>query len=325
MDVANKEALYVVAPMIGNTNTLSEYEYSLNYSTFEANPASATLLSPIGDATDTGFVWAGTFGRFAAAGGTTYDLSVPFSEAVVDITAISPIAYNTGIYMHKDHPDLDALYSDYAGAAVDSTVVTESEMKENVQTLINNAIYTMPITANIETGAVYSIYNPAAAQSISGGANAKKQLGYMKMDNMIAAGDRSFKMSFDANDQYLLGGRSCGAFLFMAPNNISTLSVDGDNKQGTKKIAYGDNNSVSVDIVFQYRMTDYAGNDPSTDIGRVGGFAKLAFSNLTYTKVLGIDIFDKFDSQFTFDLEVFARYAPKGKNLSSIRAAQLIR
>jgi hypothetical protein len=311
--------------LIGVTNTLSEYEYSLKYSAFEAVPATVTLLTASGDAGDTGFVWAGTFGRFAAGVGTTYDLSGVFGETVVDIASIGALDYNTGIYMHKDHPDLDVIYSDYASAAVDSTAVTETEMKENVQALVNNALYTMPITANIETGAVYSIYNPASTQSISGGANAKKQLGYMKMDNMIAAGDRSFKMSFDANDQYLLGGRSCGAFLFMAPNNISTLSVDGDNKQGTKKIAYGDNNSVSVDIVFQYRMTDYAGNDPSTDIGRVGGFAKLAFANLTYTKVLGIDIFDKFDSQFTFDLEVFARYAPKGKNLSSIRAAQLIR
>ena len=325
MDVSNKEALYVVAPMISGTDTLTEYEYNLNYSTFEGDPTTVTLLTPAGDAGDTGFVWAGTFGRFAAGVGTTYDLSGPFGESVVDIASIGVVDYNTGIYMHKEHPDLDVIYSDYASAATNSAAVTETEMKESVQALIDNAIYTMPITANIETGAVYSIYNPAGAQSVSGGVNAKKQLGYMKMDNMIAAGDRSFKMSFDANDQYLLGGRSCGAFLFMAPNNISTLSVDGDNKQGTKKIAYGDNNSVAVDIVFQYRMTDYAGNDPSTDLGRVGGFAKLAFSNLTYTKVLGIDIFDKYDSQFTFDLEVFAKYAPKGKNLSSIRAAQLIR
>jgi hypothetical protein len=72
-------------------------------------------------------------------------------------------------------------------------------------------------------------------------------------------------------------------------------------------------------------MTDYAGNDPATDIGRIAGRAKVGISNLTYTKKLGIDIFDKFDNRFSFDLEVFAKYKAKGANLNSIRAAQLIR
>ena len=142
---------------------------------------------------------------------------------------------------------------------------------------------------------------------------------------MIAAGDRSFKMSFDANDQYMLGGRSCGAFLFISPTNINSLSVDGDNKQGTKKLFYGENNSVAIDVVFQYRMTDYAGDDPATDLGRIAGQTGLGISNLTYTKKIGIDIFDNAENRFSFDLEVFARYSPKGNNLNSVRAAQLVR
>ena len=153
----------------------------------------------------------------------------------------------------------------------------------------------------------------------------KKQLAYMEMDNMIAAGDRSFKMSFDVNDQYLLGGKSCGAFLFLSPINMNTLSVDGDTKQSTKKVLSGNNNGISLDIVFQYRMTDYFGDDAASDIGRIGGFGKFGYGNLTYTKVLGLDIFDKFNEQFSFDLEVFAKYSPKGKNLNSIKAAQLVR
>lgn len=143
-------------------------------------------------------------------------------------------------------------------------------------------------------------------------------------------GDRTFKMSFDANDQYLLGGRSCGAFLFLSPINLNTLRVAGDTKQSNKIIEkrVGDldnSNAISVDIIFQYRMTDYFGNDPDSDIGRIGGQAKLRFPNLTYTKKIGLDIFDKHDQQFSFDLEVFAKYSPKGKNLNSIRAAKLTR
>ena len=72
-------------------------------------------------------------------------------------------------------------------------------------------------------------------------------------------------------------------------------------------------------------MTDYYGNDPLLDIGRIGGLTKYGFGNLTYTKKLGLDIFDKFNEQFSFDLEVFAKYSPKGKNLNSVRAAQLVR
>ena len=72
-------------------------------------------------------------------------------------------------------------------------------------------------------------------------------------------------------------------------------------------------------------MTDYFGNNESTDTGRIGGFARLAYNNRTCTKKIGLDIFDKYGEQFSFDLEVFAKYGPKGKNLNSIRAAQLLR
>jgi hypothetical protein len=325
MDVSNKEALYITEPMVGGTSALTEYEYGLSYAAFE-NATAPTLLVADGDANDTDFIWAGTFGRSTGGNTEPYDLLTGFVKEVVDVVALNTIGsvnYNTGIYMHKDHPDLQGLYSDYVLNASAANAVTDAELQASVKALVDNAIYTMPIPATIETGGVYSIYDPNNVGSSN--VNSKKQLAFMQMNGMIAAGDRSFKMSFDANDQYLLGGRSCGAFLFLAPININTLSVDGDNKQGSKKIFYGENNSVAVDVVFQYRMTDYAGNDPSTDIGRIAGQTGLGISNLTYTKKIGIDIFDKYDAEFSFDLEVFARYNAKGKNLNSVRAAQLVR
>ena len=162
---------------------------------------------------------------------------------------------------------------------------------------------------------------------------AKKQLGYRVLDHdEIQNGEveRSFKMSFDVNDQFLLGGKSVGAFLYLSPINLNTLSVDGDTKQSRKQIkgrvaSQDTSNGLSVDIVFQYRMTDYYGNNATQDRGRIGGQAKLTFPNLTYTKKIGLDIFDKYDEQFSFDLEVFAKYRSKGKSLNSIRAARLIR
>lgn len=323
MDVANTEALYIVEPMVTGISSLTEYEYGLSYANFEDSNA-PTLLAATGDANDTDFIWAGTFGRNTTANVEPYDLSTGFGKDLVDVVSLNTIGagnYNTGLYLHKDHPDLVGLFTDYTNNVVDTTAVTDAELQASVKALVDNALYTMPIPATIETGGVYSIYNPNNISS----ANAKKQLGFMQMNGMIAAGDRSFKMSFDANDQYLLGGRSCGAFLFLAPTNVSTFKVDGDNKQGTKKIFYGENNSVAIDVVFQYRMTDYAGNDPATDTGRIAGQTGLGITNVTYTKSIGIDIFDKYDSQFSFDLEVFARYTTKGKNLNSVKAAQLVR
>ena len=325
MDISGTESLYEVKPVlsIGAAGTLTNYEHVLGYSGFETT-TSITLNTVTGDATDSDFIWNGTFGlNTSGANVGPVNLSVPFTSAVVDVTSFANITatdYNNGIYMHKDHPDLENLYADYAGAATTNTAVTNVEQKDSIQALVNNAIYTMPATAPIETaGLVLPYSNPLGAT------NPKKQLGYMEMNGMIAAGDRSFKMSFDVNDQYLLGGKSVGAFLFLSPVNTQTLATDGDVRQSTKKITSGAGNGLSLDIVFQYRMTDYYGNDPLLDIGRIGGLTKYGFGNLTYTKKLGLDIFDKFNEQFSFDLEVFAKYSPKGKNLNSVRAAQLVR
>ena len=233
-------------------------------------------------------------------------------------------------------PDLENLYFNLQETD-NNTAIADSKQRAHVQAIVDNAIYTMPITSTYATGTsfVYSGSGSGTGSGIFGpavvtGNNATKQLAFQKTSDLITPGGRSFKMSFDANDQYLLGGRSCGAFLFLSPINLNTLKVEGDTKQSRKqikgKVATLDNsNALSVDIIFQYRMTDYFGNDPDSDTGRVGGQAKLRFPNLTYTKKIGLDIFDKHDQQFSFDLEVFAKYTAKGKNLNSIRAAKLTR
>ena len=187
----------------------------------------------------------------------------------------------------------------------------------------------MPKTATLATGAtLFSIFGSSA--DTDNQTQAKQQLAYHQGTSLYpqTAQERPMKMSFEANDQYMLGGKSCGAFLFMSPVNADTLKVTGETKRSSREIkAKKDNesNAVSVDIVFQFRMTDYFGNEDSIDTGRIGGFARLAYNNLTYTKKIGLDIFDKYGEQFSFDLEVFAKYSPKGRNLNSIKAAKLFR
>lgn len=345
MDISNKNPHYITSPLVEGSATLNSYEYTLSYATFQSvqGSTSITLLNGTGDGNSSDFIWTGTFGKNQNNTSViTPDLTQSFRPEMVDVCSISTIGaanYNTGLYFHKDHPDLENIYAnwtlDETGAVIvaDQTNVTDAEQKESLFALVNNATYTMPITATLVTGNSLS-----SASAIAFGASAvsvdpvrsKQQLAYQYTD-LINVGARSFKMSFEANDQYLLGGKSCGSFLYLSPINLTTLSVDGETKQSRKQIKgrdtsnLGNSNALAIDVVFQYRMTDYFGNDSASDIGKIGGQAKLSFPNLTYTKKIGLDIFDKYDTQFSFDLEVFAKYSPKGKNLNSIRAAQLIR
>tara|TARA_B110000240_G_C13513627_1_gene461744 strand:+ start:11467 stop:15171 length:3705 start_codon:yes stop_codon:yes gene_type:complete len=308
MDVANQNPLYTIEPIETNVTPydISDYEHGLDYNSLTALAAS----NPPAD----DFIWNGGFTDF----NSTWDTSK------INVTSISNIglyAYNKGLYLHKDHPLLPNIWEDGTGGSY------------SIDTVRQSMIVSMPKTATLASGAtLFSFFGYNASLDKT---KTKQQTAYhngrgLSADPNVVGGDldRPIKMSYEESDQYLLGGRSCGAFLFMSPVNIETLKVGGDTRRSKKQInPKKDNasNAVSVDIVFQYRMTDYFGNNETSDNGRIGGFARLAYNNLTYTKKVGFDIFDKYGEQFSFDLEVFAKYNPKGKNLNSIKAAKLTR
>jgi len=75
-------------------------------------------------------------------------------------------------------------------------------------------------------------------------------------------------------------------------------------------------------MVFQYRMTDYSGTG-DTGKGRVGGIISNSLQNLTYSKIIGIDIFDRAGNEFKFDVEVYAQYKAGGKNINNITKSML--
>lgn len=325
MDIANVNSLYATSAISGTavSNTLlTSYEHVLSYGDFQQNNAS--LKSADGDANSTDFVWAGSFGRYWSSQNNNNPIDFQewggYDPEAIDCTSINNIStldYNNGILFHKDHPDIETFFNTtYPQTAVDFNDVQNSDQILALQSIVDSGIYTMPITATLD--------NSASTLSVGLNNFSTKQLAFRNTGNMITADQRTFKMSFDANDQYLLGGQSCGSFLFLSPINLSSLSIDGDNRLAGRKVSSGSNNSISVDVVFQYRMTDYAGNDPATDIGYIGGKRGVVQNSLTYSKKIGLDIFDRDDNQFSFDLEIFARYAPKGSNINSIKAAQLV-
>ena len=208
---------------------------------------------------------------------------------VTSLEKVSNNTYDSGILMHIDHP----LIND-----------------KNSLEMQSNGYIGMPKTANKHANQT----------------NGKQQTAFKLINSINNNGNegmrKSIKNSFDASDQYLLGGKSCGSFLYMSPIDTEELIVDADNKEGKKEILSGDKNAITLNMIFQYRMTDYYGFG-TTGTGRIGGLINSTLSNLTYAKKIGFDILDMQNNEFKFDVEVFAKYRATGSNINSIGASLL--
>lgn len=311
-NIANDDNLYVITEGTnGNINTASDsgtnsaydfYEYGIsytltgvpvdasgfkNFSNVTATPFSPVSVSP------NDFVWSGGFS------GTT-------PQKVAIGTGITYTQYSNGIYMHVDHPLLQT-YND----TVNNVSVPGTALKQ----IASNGLVGMPKTA------------PLRATDAHG----KKQTPLRIIDTISMTSSingpvqglrQTCKAGFSPEDQYLLGGRSCGSFLYLSPLNTNSLAVDASNKSGKKIIVGGSANAISVDLVFQYRMTDYYG-PAGTGTGRIGGILDNTFTNLSYAKKIGIDIDIFGDVDFKFDVEVTAKYAAEGRNINNVTSTML--
>jgi hypothetical protein len=277
---------------IASVNGYDKYEYGLNFviNGITVNPdgsknftgATATPLSTENNPGN--FIWAGT-----------YIGSVPNKTGLGGAVTYSD--YSNGIYMHTDHP----LLSGYSSVASPSSAILE---------IVGNGLVGMPKTA------------PRRADDAHG----KKQTPFRIIKTLNKQGSRglrsTIKNGFNPEDQYLLGGRSCGSFLYLSPLNVDSLVVDAPNKNGKKIVVGGSANAITIDLVFQYRMTDYFG-EGAAGTGRVGGVIDNTLTNLTYSKKIGLDILDFAKKEFKFDIEVYAKYSPQGKNINNITSSML--
>ena len=195
--------------------------------------------------------------------------------------------YDDNIFIHKDHPMATVL---------------------SIQKIISNGYVGIPDAATL----------------LSTETNSHKQTAFLPaigVDSDAATSyRRANKISFDSGDKYTLGGKSCGSFLYMSPVDKYALSVDSDNKFGRKRLDFGEENTINVDLVWQYRMSDY--NGVGSGIGLVGGL-KSNPANITYSKTIGIDIHASGNEIFSFDVEVSSTYKPVGDNINTIPSAQV--
>jgi hypothetical protein len=148
---------------------------------------------------------------------------------------------------------------------------------------------------------------------ISSDTNGKKQTGFY-FDSTY---QNTIKTSFVPNDQYLLGKASCGSYMFLLPRDENNLTVDGDDALSIKSIIVGENNAISIPLVFQYRMTDYYGIG-TKGVGAIAGDYTGVTTDVVFSKRMGFDLFDIDENRFSFDIEIFAKYAVDKLSIDNI-------
>lgn len=197
----------------------------------------------------------------------------------------------TPFCVHVNHPDIQTIVQDTTGLYYGLSDATPTLPKKTVNSRTNpTAVYTPPfiLSKYMATDTVQLGYSP-----------------FTPVENSATLDNFPKKLGFSANDKYLIGENTCGAFLYLAPTTPTILSTDS--------VVYNSGKSLSVEtepilipVIFQCRMTDYYGaGDEGT--GRIGGTTTK--SNLVYSKTIGVDLLIKnVPDLFSFDITVEMQY-----------------
>lgn len=204
--------------------------------------------------------------------------------------------------IHRSHPGIPSLAAGYNGSDVRTIMLptySEAEIAAGIQK-------TLPFSH-----AIHFDTSVSDAQDLFG-AQYFTQAQYKTPDSPNVNNSTSatsmreaaypIKLAYEPNDSYLIGRYTCGAYLFLLPSSVSTISVDGNHPQLSKKeIQFGNQNAINVPLVFQYRCSDKLGN--------VGGYRfSSTLSNVKYSKTLGFDIYIDGQTPFSFDVNVSCQY-----------------
>jgi hypothetical protein len=306
-----------------------ESNYTFNLDTIENfynAPGNTGAASPT-----TQFIWGG---GFLSSGLPTTSAAYPTNDDVVQVSIAHPSLINYAAYKNAYESltgDINTLPATVPGAGLDCTssgngtgavLFRQSKfaplkidegygkqqsiyLNENVTDLYNLATgsggvtqLTVPFDSgqslqaspSLSSAALANLWDTTAAGYITGGYS------------------RNAKTSFDGFDQYTLGKKTCGSYLFVSADNHLNIQVDGDSIQSREVVQFGQQNAVSVPLVFQYRMTDYFGTVSGSGLGNVGGDSTGSTVNLTYSKRIGFDLLPNNSEVVQFDIEFSAKY-----------------
>ena len=308
-NIANDDNLYVINEGSSLNGDLDP-SYLYGYDRYEYGLSVDWTNYPSIDSTTgyTGFdggyyqPWTTTFGAndFIWDGNPNGATAPGIPNTTTSSLYVSNVLYSNGLFMHIDHPLI-----------VENATYTARDIFENgIVGMPKTAVFRADDTNGKKQTPFRTVYP-------TGTYNAGPTPGGFPI------GVRpTIKNGFTPEDQYMLGGHSCGSFLYLSPLTTDSLVVNAANKEGKKFVSGGSANAITIDLVFQYRMTDYYGAG-STGTGRVGGILTNTLSNLTYAKKIGLDILDLSDGDFKFDVEVYSKYTTQGKNINNITSSML--
>jgi len=273
-----------------------ERDLTLNnklYKIDDLNPANQVLIPIFSGSTPQTFIWNGTQTLVTPNGG----------------------GFESDFAIHVDHPDL-LLGTDF---------MTEySTLYYNTGIFPIGAFQTLP-KQSIHVGNSRVYYPPFIHSAYfdknvveTDGLVQLRAWAYNRIDETISnatigttipftPGNFPRKIGFSLNDKYLIGKKTCGSYLYLAPAThqiIHSGSIVYNNGLIIKKDA---SIKVRIPIIFEARLTDYYGAG-SSGTGRVGGDPTK--TNLTYGKKIGIDLAFKNRQLFSFDLKIEMQYTP---------------
>ena len=213
---------------------------------------------------------------FIWQGGISKDAVVSWNDA----SSLAGFTEANSILVHSDHPKISEW-------VIGGTVSSRTQAENYIRNSMLGSIPKGSTGYNTQTAFFY--------EGIGGTAN------------------KYAKIGFEGDDQYLIGQKSCGAYLYLNPTSHSNLIVNGSDSLSLQTISFGNNSGLNIPITFQYRMTDYFGYG-NIGLGKVAGNpSSNSSTNIEYTKTIGLDIYanplDK--ERFSFDLELTARYFSK--------------
>jgi hypothetical protein len=310
----------------------SNNNYTFNLDSLEdsyAGPSNSGNANPT-----TEFIWGG---GFEDTGLPTTTGSYPTNDNVLEVSIAHPHLTNYTAYREAYESltgDTNTLPATVPGGGIDCSSSAGATLGLGTGAVLFRQSRFAPLTSDVAYGKQQGIYLNENVTDIISLAGVGGELNGLVFDSgqtfgpsptlsrtslsnlwdPTAAGyitggySRNAKNSFEGFDQYTLGKKSCGSYLFVSSDNHQNIQVDGDSIQSREVVQFGQQNAISIPLVFQYRMTDYFGTTSGTGLGNIGGDSTGSTVNLTYTKRIGFDLYPNNQDVVQFDVEISAKY-----------------
>jgi hypothetical protein len=210
----------------------------------------------------------------------------------------------TEFCIHKDHPFLTNLGTNVAFTTnIFLGLSTSAVYQASNSTLSETLQKYLPFSQAIHFNTSAEVVNNEFGIPYYAQADRVSPVSPSAYNSVLSAPLNSFpiKIGFSSGDDYLIGKKTCGSYLFMMPQSYAAISVDGSNPRTSKKmVSAGSAASITIPVVFQFRTTD--------KIGEIGGWSTgQKLTNITYTKIIGLDIYTK-SGLFEFDIKVTGKH-----------------